>query len=135
MVFDKNRLNMLKSKKGNKVYFNPPKGASDAEPIEGQIVDELWIDEDLLTSVKRDPENDNDWGDYAYFAQKIEWKDQTVSIRLGYYQRSPKSSDWKFGSQWTVEDSPDVIKKLCEATLAKSEWFKEEGEQGSGGNG
>jgi len=120
---------MLESKIGNSVSFAPPKGASGAKAINGKIIDEAWLDEDLLTSKGRQSIDENDWGDYAYFAQKIEWQDRSVSIRLGYYQRSPGSSDWKFGSQWTVEDSPSIMKRLCEITLSKTDWFKEEGEQ------
>ena len=127
MVFETTRLlSMLDSKIGNKVCFNPPKAALTTKAIKGKVVDEMWLDENLLGSEKRDPKNDNDWGDYAYFSQKIKWKDGSSSIRMGYYQRSPKSSDWRFGSQWTVEDSPAIIKKLCEATLARTEWFEEE---------
>ena len=114
----------LPSKIGTKVNFTTPKSVRDtASPVQGTVKDEVWHDEALLKSPPRPASSAGDWGDYAYFSQLIEWDNGEKSIRLGYYYRAPEKTQWRFGSQWTIEDSPATIGALIEKTLQRKEWF------------
>jgi hypothetical protein len=115
----------LRSRVGCAVNFGPPQdvalagGASAA----GRIIDEVWVDEALNASA---PSNGNaaaDWGNYSFCAQLIEWTAGERAIRLAYYRRRVGEDWWELGSQTTVCAEPATIKRLCELTLGKTQWF------------
>lgn len=117
----------LTSRKGNPVSFTPPQYIMDkgGEVYQGKIIDEVWADEKINYSKPRKPKSKNDWGDYSFFAQQIEWEDGVRQIRLGYYQRPAGENYWRFASQTTLTTEWSIIKKLFVKTLKKVNWFKD----------
>ena len=81
---------MLRSKIGKRVNYKPPRDvAGRAGPGKtGTVVDEVWVDEERNASPPHDHNVPHCWGDYAFFAQLVEWDhDPEKSVRLGYYRR------------------------------------------------
>lgn len=111
---------------GRPVNFSAPDNVKSlgAKDIKGLVIDEIWQDPSFSTRPVRNARSTTDWGDYSLFSQLIKWEDNTTSIRLGYYRRSPGKQNWRFASQWTITDEPAKIRSLLEKTLAKSDWFK-----------
>ena len=108
------------------VNFGPPADVRKAggNPGKGKIVDEVWVDEVLNASAPKRGAAGSNWGEYSFCAQLIEWNDGVRSIRLAYYRRRVGENFWELGSQTTVCAEPELIKRLCELTLAKKSWFK-----------
>ena len=121
----------LTSRIGNWVKFGAPNDASakGGEARVGKIIDEVWADEEVNKQAgdlhSRCAKDGRCWGDYAFFAQLIEWQaDESRSIRLGYYRRRCGEDWWEFASQMTINTGPDVIRTLLTKTLAKADWFE-----------
>lgn len=97
------------SKVGKSVWFSPPVAVGHLPPRTGKIEQEVWSD----------VYEDSDWGWYIYTSQLIKWdQDGSKSIRLTYYYHPGGGSKWFFGGQYSIEDSPAVIKDILEKTLA-----------------
>ncbi len=122
-------LGPLKSRIGNRVKHPAPKStggkASDAY---GTITDEVWADPELCASEAHMPDcakGDGCWGDYACFAQLIDWDNGEREIRLGYYYRPhAEGRGWRYGSQMTLTMSPGETKTLLSEVLSRADWFK-----------
>jgi hypothetical protein len=97
------------SKIGNPVKFSPPVGVGKAAKYNGIIKDEVW------GRVCYDKE----WGFYIYTSQLIEWSAGGTSVRMTYYYQREGSGQWRFG-QYSIEDSPEIIREILEATLKKN---------------
>lgn len=123
-------MEYLKSQIGKSVHFGVPKnlrGVSTAK--KGRIIDEIWADPKINKSPHRKAKDKNDWGDYSFCAQLIEWdgnQKKEYSIRFAYFRRAAgkKNVKWRFASQTTVNSNYRIIKKLLERTLLKKEWFR-----------
>jgi len=116
----------LTSRIGSRVNFSPPgdvrrAGGSSAP---GEIIDEVWVDENLNRRRPRRTNPKHDWGDYSFCAQLIQWEDGRQMIRLAYYRRRTGENHWEFASQMTVCSEPEIIARLCKLTLSKKGWFK-----------
>jgi len=107
------------------VTFGPPGDVKAAGGTSGagKITGEVWVDEQLNISPARQGSAKDDWGDYSFCAQFIDWGDGKLGIRLAYYRRRVGEDYWELASQTTVCSDPATIKKLCELTLAQSSWF------------
>lgn len=115
----------LTSRVGQDVTFSAPADVARLGGVEihGRIVDELWATPELNVSPPRASRGISDWGDYAFFAQFIQWPDETHSIRLGYWRRRAGEDAWHFGSQMTLEADPSEMRTLLQKTLAMESWF------------
>ncbi len=115
----------LTSRVGRMVTFGPPGDVKAAGGTSGagKITGEVWVDEQLNISPARQGSAKDDWGDYSFCAQFIDWGDGKLGIRLAYYRRRVGEDYWELASQTTVCSDPATIKKLCELTLAQSSWF------------
>ena len=115
----------LTSRIGTPVRFGVPKdvGQKGGTVRHGTIVDEVWADPELNTSPPRQSTGVNDWGDYSFCAQLIQWDGGAQLIRLAYYRRRASQDHWEFASQMTVTAKSRTIKSLMEKTLAKTNWF------------
>jgi hypothetical protein len=116
----------LGSRIGSEVSFGAPRdvAAAGGERDTGRIVDEVWVDQALNESPPRQGSAQTDWGDYSFCAQLIEWHNGQRAIRLAYYRRRVGEDWWELASQTTVCSDPETVRKLCELTLTKSEWFR-----------
>ena len=115
----------LKSRIGKPVRFGAPKDvrrAGGAARV-GRIIDEVWADEDLNKSSKRDSNVPGDWGDYSFFAQRIKWDHGGYSIRIGYYRRRAGEDFWEFAGQMTICARWQTIMRLVDGLAAKQAWF------------
>src|ERR1700730_12634818 len=116
----------LSSRVGWPVTFGPPadvrKGGGAA--IRGKVIDEIWVDESINRSDPKPVGSGNKWGDYSFSAQLIEWDYGERGIRLAYYRRRLGEDWWELASQTTVCSDPATIKRLCELTLSKKDWFE-----------
>ena len=117
----------LSSRIGRRVNYTPPKDVSEAggHGYSGTIIDEVWADPNLNTKPPKRRESPEDWGDYSFCAQLIQWDNGEHSIRLAYYRRSAGQNRWRFGAQFTVDTGWRTIKALLRGTLAKENWFKD----------
>jgi hypothetical protein len=117
----------LTSRIGRPVKFGAPKDvrAKGGIHFSGIIVDEVWATPEINISPARQPQNNNDWGDYSFSAQLIKWGENNHSIRLAYYRRRAGQDWWEFASQMTVSGDWQTIKALLERTLAKAGWFSD----------
>jgi hypothetical protein len=96
------------SKIGNKVTFSPPISAKGSPKRIGQIKDEIWSE----------VYPNSDWGGWnIYTSQLIEWASGGRSIRLTYYYFPAGGSHWIFGGQYSLEDSPAVVREIITRTL------------------
>lgn len=122
-------LGPLKSRIGNQVRHPAPKSTGGkGRTSVGIIEDEVWADPALCASAAHSADCANGegcWGDYAAFAQLIEWDHGGREIRLGYYYR-PHDGErgWRYGSQMTLSMSPAETKTLLSEVLARADWFK-----------
>ena len=116
----------LTSRIGSRVNFSPPSDVRLAGGVSspGEIIDEVWVDEALNRSRPRRASPRNDWGDYSFCAQLIQWEDGQRMIRLAYYRRRAGENHWEFASQMTVCSEPETVQRLCKLTLGKKSWFK-----------
>lgn len=116
----------LTSRIGTSVTFSPPETLKDkgGKHYCGKVIDEVWADEEVNSSEPRKPRSEDDWGDYSFCAQLIEFQDGERMIRLAYYRRPPGEDYWRFASQTTITTDRINIKKLFEKTLLKNDWFK-----------
>jgi hypothetical protein len=117
----------LTSRKGALVSFSPPQSLKDkgVKRMCGRIIDEVWEDEALTLLECREPAGKDDWGDYAFCSQLIEFENGERLVRLAYYRRQAGEDFWRFASQTTITCAPKSIKKLLEKTLAKDQWFSD----------
>jgi hypothetical protein len=117
---------ILTSRIGRSVAFGPPRDvhAKGGTCANGRIIDEVWANPDVK-GLATHPENcDNHcWGDYAFCSQLIEWEDGKRTIRLAYHRRRCGEDVWEYASQMTVNAPPQIIRSMCEDTLAKRSWF------------
>jgi hypothetical protein len=116
----------LTSRIGWPVTFGPPADARKlgSDAIRGKIVDEIWVDKSINSSDPKPATADNKWGDYSFCAQLIEWDHGERDIRLAYYRRRLGEGWWELASQTTVCSDTATIKRLCELTLSKRDWFE-----------
>jgi len=56
-------------------------------------------------------------------SQLIQWSDGHYTIRLVYFRRRCGEDVWEYGSQTTLNASPEIIKALFEKTLEADSWF------------
>jgi hypothetical protein len=115
----------LTSRVGRSVNFGPPADVKKAGggSNTGTIIDEVWVDEKLNASPRNRNTASQNWGDYSFCAQLIEWDYGERGIRLAYYRRRAGEDWWELGSQTTVCAEPAIIKRLCELTLNQKSWF------------
>jgi hypothetical protein len=105
----------LPERKEKEVRFKNPKAVISAACREGRVVDAVTVG----------PVMDVEWGWYYYFSELIEWhSDKSKSVRISYYYAKFDAKSWRMGGQYSIEDSPSVIKALLEKTLGKKEWFE-----------
>ncbi len=100
------------SKIGNPVEFSPPVSVGEAAKRRGKIKDELW------SEIYKDSE----WGYYIYTSQLIEWDNGDRSIRITYYYQPDGATRWFFAGQYSIDDRPEIIRTVLEATLKKN-WY------------
>lgn len=101
---------------GKPVKFKPPKGAINTKEKSGRVID----------SIASGPHLDADWGYYYYVSDLIEWPGESQSnrsIRLGYYYAPIGSDKWRWGGQYSIEDSPKIIHAILQQTLGQATWF------------
>lgn len=106
----------LPTRDHKEVIFAPPRAVDDLAHRHGTVID----------SIASGPHEDKDWGFYIYFAELIEWHDtpeKQRSIRLAYYYAPSGAKRWLWGGQYSIEDTPAIIKDLLEKTLQKTHWF------------
>jgi hypothetical protein len=103
----------LPQRTGKQVHFSPPQSVEEGASRTGDVID----------SVQSGPHRDDEWGYYLYFSELIRWKDNTTSVRLAYYYAPFGANRWLWGGQYSIEDTPAVIKDLIEKTLQKKDWF------------
>ena len=110
----------LRSRLGCTVSFGPPGDvkAAGGTSSSGRIIDEAWVDEALNSSPPRQGSAKDNWGDYSFCAQLIEWAHGERGIRLAYYRRRIGEDHWELASQTTVCSDPETIRRLCQLTLA-----------------
>lgn len=115
----------LTSRIGCSVSFSAPGDVNKAggKALNGKIVDEVWVDPSINDLRPRQPNGPEDWGDYSFCSQLIQWGDGTYYIRLVYFRRRVGEDHWEYGSQATVGGEWQTIKALCEKTLAMQHWF------------
>lgn len=117
---------VLPSRIGRSVNFGPPRDvhAKGGTSVGGKILDEVWANPEVRSRPPHPQTCETHcWGDYAFCSQLIEWSDGTRSIRLAYYRRRCGEDAWEYASQMTVNAPPEIIRALCEQTLAKADWF------------
>jgi len=69
---------------------------------------------------------DNDWGEYAFVAQRIRWdEDHSETIRVTYYRRAPGGgeSDWVFAGQYAPNTDADTWTCLVQKMVDRG-WIK-----------
>ena len=117
----------LTSRIGRPVSYGAPQDirGKGGQPSQGKIIDEMWVTPSINNAQSRKPSNSNDWGDYSFCAQLIEFDDGYRNIRLAYYRRRAGEDHWEYASQMTVSSDPETMKMLCEKTLAMTAWFEE----------
>ena len=98
---------------GKEVIFAPPRAVEKLPHRRSTVV----------ASVSSGPHKDEHWGYYLYFSERIRWDDGSYSIRLAYYYAPFGSERWLWGGQYSIEDSPAIIKDLLEQTLRQTDWF------------
>ena len=120
----------LTSRIGARVRFGAPRDVASAggKAGHGVVVDEIWADPSLNRSPPRKPTGPNDWGDYSFCAQLIQWEDGEFSIRLAYYRRRTGEDFWEYASQTTVNSDWRTIKSLLTRALSKDGWFRDKPE-------
>jgi hypothetical protein len=99
------------------VFTNPTTG----EPVQGQIVDEVWATEpDEFGPVAS--ANDG-WREGAFVAQLIEWPDGYRSVRITYYLRPDGTGPdtWYFGGQYSASMGLDEYHSLI-GKLQQKHW-------------
>lgn len=99
---------------GKEVSFAPPRSVEEGVSRTGIVVE----------SVQSGPHEDPEWGYYLYFSELIRWQDATKTIRLSYYYAPFGARRWLWGGQYSIEDSPEVIRGLLEKTLRNEHWFQ-----------
>lgn len=106
----------LPERDGKSVTFAPPRAVEEGAFRTGTVKE----------SVRSGPHKDNEWGYYLYFSELIEWDDdsKSKSIRLAYYYAPFGANRWLWGGQYSIEDSPAIIKELLEETLKRTNWFE-----------
>lgn len=116
----------LVSRIGQRVNYKSPNDvhAKGGGYKSGEIIDEIWANEEVNKNAVRDVAHVHDWGDYSFFSQLIKWDEGGHDIRLGYYRRRAGEDWWEFAGQTTISGQPNEIKPLLEKTLSKIEWFE-----------
>lgn len=106
----------LPERDGKLVSFAPPRAVEEGTSRIGRVKE----------SVRSGPHKDKEWGYYLYFSELIEWNDEQMSksIRLAYYYAPFGATCWLWGGQYSIEDSPEIIKELLEKTLQRKGWFE-----------
>jgi hypothetical protein len=117
----------LRSRINAPVRYSPPRDVArfGGGHRTGKIVDEVWADPDINTLPPRKRTNKDDWGDYSFCSQLIQWDDGSFSIRLAYYRRRAGEDFWEYASQTTVDSDWKTITALFKKTLAKTHWFND----------
>jgi hypothetical protein len=127
MSFAKHRPGPLTSRIGRIVTFSSPKDVAKRGGARrtGTIVDEVWANEAVNRRDPRKLTKKDDWGDYSFCAQLIEWDDDpdVRSIRLGYFRRRAGEQHWEFAAQMSSTSDVKTMERLFKKTLKKSEWF------------
>lgn len=117
-------MEKLTSTIGNPVNFSCPKDVGQAGGCDcsGTVIDEVWADPPLKDQPPRTASGPSDWGDYAFLAQLIQWKEGGQSVRLGYYRRPAGQKHWRFGSQMSVTITATGMEPFLRSILAKKAW-------------
>ena len=119
----------LTSRIGRSVRFGAPQDVDrrGGKAVNGTIIDEIWADPEVNRQ-RHKCSGPSCWGDYSFCAQLIKLTDGNETwptIRLAYYRRRCGEDWWEYASQTTVSSDWRTIQALCQKTLSKVEWFKD----------
>jgi hypothetical protein len=86
----------------------------------------VWADEGVNKKDPRRLSGRNDWGDYSFCSQLIEWDDgpSLRYIRLAYFRRRAGEKHWEFASQMSIASDVKTMQALLKKTLNKGAWFR-----------